>query len=157
MISAAMRLQLQIEQEIHVMDGLLALIRKEQDLLIEARIQDMGQLIEQKAQHIATLAQLASRRHALLGEVGYAAEEAGMQDYLARHSDPDLLAVWEQLIDRVRSARNLNNTNGLMINTQLGRYRSALDVLSGRSASLYGPDGQTSQAAGNRKRGFVTG
>ncbi len=151
------RLHQQIGQEIRVMDDLLDLIRKEQELLVEARIHDIGQVIEQKARHIANLAQLASQRHALLGEAGCAAEEAGMQEYLNRHPDPELHDIWEKLIDRVRSARNLNNTNGLMINTQLGRYRSALDILSGRNASLYGPDGQTSQAAGNRKRGFVTG
>ena len=158
MISPDQRLQHQLEQEIRVMDRLLGLIREEQTLLVEARIHDMGKVIEQKARHIADLAQLASQRHALLGESGCAAEEAGMQDYLARHPDAKLLGTWQKLIERVSAARGLNNTNGLMINTQLGRYRSALAILSGHNATLYGPDGQTNQAAiQQRKRGFVSG
>ncbi len=139
-----------LAEENRAVGALLGLIREEQELLVQSRVQDMQPVIQHKAEHVAQLARLAARRHALLDAHGCAASETGMQQWLARHPQPQVDEAWRNLLGQVRSAKEVNRTNGLLIHTQLNRNRAALGVLSGGVTSLdnlYGPNGQTSHPA----------
>jgi len=144
-----------LEQEVQVVDALLGLIQNEQHLLVHAQLANMRAIIDQKARHIARLAELASQRHIMLAEAGFPSNEDGMQDLLQQQPDEPVAQLWQQLLKQVESAQRLNNTNGLLINSQLGRFRSALNVLSGHNNDIYGPDGQTSHVT-RAPRGFVS-
>lgn len=139
-----------LAEENHVVGMLLGLIREEQELLVQSRVQDMQPVIQHKAEHVAQLAKLAARRHALLDTHGCIASETGMQQWLERHPHPQVEKAWRSLLDQVRQAKEVNRTNGLLIHTQLNRNRAALGILSGGITSLdnlYGPNGQTSHQA----------
>ena len=138
-------LLLQLQQERQTLDELLSLIVDEQRLLMHNQINDIQVILEKKSRHIAQLAQLTQQRYQLLSQQGYPANETGMQLLLEQQSDAIVIDAWQQLLDRVLHAKQLNHTNGLIINTQLNRNRNALNVLAGAGVldNLYGANGQT--------------
>ncbi len=154
-LNALLRDQLTAEQQ--VMTALLDLIRQEQHLLMANSVDNLPHIVEQKAQSIAQLANLAHQRHAMLGTHHYPASEAGMTAYLDQYPDPALTTLWHALLAQVREAKDLNQANGLVINTQLNRNRQALNVLSGAAGlnALYGPGGQPGKP--KLSRGYVIG
>ncbi len=138
-----------LDEESRKVDDLIGLILDEQQLLVQSRANDLQPLIERKARCIADLAQLSAGRHALLEQAGYPGSEDGMQQWLVQHPHDETARIWSVLLDRVRKARELNRTNGLLIQNHLQRNRSALRILTGSSVldNLYGPNGQTQQKA----------
>ena len=88
----------------------------------------------------------------LLAAAGYAASDTGMQSWLDRkgcHSDH-----WDALLSLAKSAREINRTNGLLINKHMTRNQQALDVLQGTapSSNFYGPNGQATSQVSTRRR-----
>ncbi len=140
-----------------VMQDLLDCIRSEQQSLTKDSLQEVSALLEQKAALVAQLANLSARRHALLVQHGWPNGEIGMQAWLEAHPDTTVSDTWNTLLDQVRLAKDLNHTNGLIINTQLNRKHQALHILTGNTAleKLYGADGQPNRPAFNR--GHVIG
>jgi len=70
--------------------------------------------------------------------------------WLKIHS-PDGLSIWQGILDLAERARQLNNTNGELIQMKLRHNQQILTVLSNavNQANLYGPDGQTSFSPGS--------
>ncbi len=137
---------------------LLALLQSEQALLISAKIDGLTAIIEEKSTVVARMTELAERRYHLLKHDGFAASEDGMQVWL---KSPDVAdqtrELWRSMLDTARAGKEINRTNGMLINKQMMHGQNALNILRGHSGetSFYGPNGQATSFGSSR--GFVLG
>lgn len=139
-----------LREELDAARHLQQILKQEQKQLVEANIDGLPALTDQKAMLVGRMTELAKMRHRALAAAGFAAEEAGMQTWL--HSLPSVddsdaaqtRKSWIELLALAQSAKHLNRTNGILINTHLTRNQTALNVLRGnpQGGNFYGPDGQ---------------
>ena len=145
-----------LTQELDAARQLLNLLKREQTQLVEANIEGLSALVEQKSALINRMSELAGARLNALAQAGFTAEEVSMQKWLdSQKSKPDSQATasktWDELVTLIRSAKEMNRTNGLLIGTHMSRNQTTLQVLQGNQGSqVYGPDGQTSVQASRR-------
>lgn len=137
-----------LHQEHETIRTLTQLLKLEQEHLIAADIDGIADLTEPKAQATARMAELAAQRHTALAAIGCEASETGMQAWL-QTSDASQTAnqSWHELIEMARVAKEINRVNGTLINKQMVRNQSMLNILqhgSPQGNQFYGPDGQTS-------------
>ncbi|HYD79781.1 MAG TPA: flagellar protein FlgN [Paucimonas sp.] len=147
-----------LNDEIAAAGNLVAVLRREQAVLIDADIETLPALTEEKAKLVAQIAVLANARYQALAAAGFPDEEAGMQAWVASPAaSPAAGKAWNDLLAVVRSAKELNRTNGLLIGKHMSRNQAALNVLHGNrhANSLYGPNGQPTARTGSR--GLVIG
>ncbi|WP_124949215.1 flagella synthesis protein FlgN [Sulfuriferula thiophila] len=151
------RLLENLHEENQTITSLVKLIQNEQALLINADIEEIKPIVDQKAQHIAKLAELSNKRHLILATAGHQPDESGMQTWIDQNAAHTVDQAWQSLLNLVRTAKELNHTNGLLINTHLSRNQNTLNVLRGsnKTGNIYGPDGQTTSAT--KSRGIVVG
>ena len=125
--------------------ALLQLLQLEQDKLIEASIDGLTELIEQKARLVVQLTMLAKGRHGLLSKAGFSASETGMQAWIATSKSKLSLPQWIELLTLTAEAKELNRINGMLIGRHLIRSQTALSILQGKSqdSGFYGRDGQS--------------
>ncbi|EIJ47217.1 flagellar biosynthesis/type III secretory pathway chaperone protein [Herbaspirillum sp. GW103] len=146
-----------LSQEHAAMSRLVEKLTQEQALLAEATAEGLTDIISEKAAIVAEMSTLAGNRHALLGTLGYSADEAGMQKWMneqASEADRDL---WADLFELAQDAKELNRVNGLLIGKKLSINQSALTILQGKTGTgnFYGPDGQNSIKSSGRRLGVV--
>lgn len=152
-----------LDHEIDAASALLGLLTQEQAQLVSGDIDGLGALTVQKTLAIGRMAELAQTRHRALAAAGFPGEEAGMQAWLQRpgaSAETETAAAgkfWTELLALVQSAKQLNNTNGILISTHMARNQAALNLLQGapKGGNLYGPDGQSSTKT--ESRGMVIG
>ena len=142
----------QLDQERQAMVDLNQILEQEQAHLIQADIDGLNGLVDEKNRIIARMTALANARHQSLAAAGCAANDAGMQDWLDYKGCDS--AHWTALLSLAKSAREINRTNGLLISKHMLRNQQALNVLHGTapSGSFYGPDGQATTQTGPRRR-----
>jgi flagella synthesis protein FlgN len=132
---------------------LIQLLKQEQTYLVQADIDGLTRITEEKAKVVNQMAELANLRYQTLAAAGFEPKEAGMQEWL---KSPAATATasksWMELLTLAQSAKELNRTNGLLINKHMMHNQTALNVLRGNAqgGNLYGPDGQSMQKAGTR-------
>lgn len=137
---------------------LLQILKQEQEKLVDASIDGLAALTEEKAKTVARMTELANWRHRALAAAGFEGKESSMQAWL--ESSPMLIEArknWTDLLAIAQSAKELNRTNGLLINRHMVRNQNALNVLQGapQGGNIYGPNGQTANKA--KTRGLVVG
>lgn len=140
--------------------ALVDLMKQEQQLLVAADADGLGELIPRKAVLVQELAQLSRERHAALGRAGFPAAEAGMAPWLAAQGDEAARGEWARLLARTADAKELNRVNGMLINRQMAHNQTVLTALRTPTAgaadsTLYGAKGQTFGSAPSRR--FVLG
>ena len=146
----------------------VALLEREQGMLVENRTDQLLELSEQKSTDALGLNELAEARRSLLqknlpelsivparGTPPDARPSGGLgadtiNAWLATHS-PQGLAVWHEVLALAERAQQLNRTNGELIQMKLRHNQQSLAVLSNavNRANLYGPNGQPSFSPGS--------
>jgi flagella synthesis protein FlgN len=148
-----------LRDEQQLMSSLLELIKQEQQCLVKADSDALDAITPQKSMLVKQLAQLAGQRHQALGAAGFAAREAGMEDWLAGCKDADAHALWPALLDLTREAKELNRVNGLLINKHMSHNQGVINAMrtptGGFEPAVYGPSGQTTTVGPSRR--FVVG
>lgn len=146
------RLLEHLAEENAVMCNLLKLVKQEQSLLIQNNIKNVQQLLGEKSKYISELSALAHQRHLTLGATGQVKDESAMQEWLELNPSPAMKEAWQNLLSQTRAAKEINRTNGLLINTQLTRNQNTLNILSGSNnhGNFYGPNGQTTRSTPSR-------
>jgi flagella synthesis protein FlgN len=142
-----------LQHETESASKLVDLLKQEQAGLLEADINRLSPLTEQKAAVVSRMFELASQRHHRLASLGFAADEQGMEKWLATPAGSKQgRKGWEQLLKLARSAKELNKTNGLLINRHMTRNQDAINALnlSVGGGNFYGPDGQSMNRPGSR-------
>ena len=150
---AGLRAELAGFRELH------QILLAEQDCLLRADAQALPELIEIKSRQI-------ERLHALAGPAQRLPRRASPRSRPPRHAgvaraalagadQPELAALWQEVLDTAAQARALNSSNGGLIGARLNHNQAALAALqsAGRSLSTYGPDGQAQMPAGQRELG----
>jgi len=134
-----------LNEEREAMHRLLGLIQQEQGLLLEADIDGLNAITDEKARTVASMAELANTRLHALAMAGYPQSEAGMQAWLASQTAGSAAEIWAELLALTQSAKETNRVNGLLIHTHLTRNQLALNVIHGadQRSGFYGPDGQS--------------
>ena len=140
--------------------ALVELMKQEQQLLVAADADALGELTPRKVALVQELAQLSRERHGALGGAGFMASEAGMAPWLAAQGDEAARAAWAQLLALTAEAKELNRVNGMLINRQMAHNQTVLNALrtptaGAADATLYGAKGQTFGSAPSRR--FVVG
>lgn len=132
-------------------------LRQEQTLLAEVSAEGMTELISEKATIVAEMTTLAGQRHQRLAAIGYAEDEAGMQQWMNECGSDADKEIWAALFELAQDARELNRVNGLLIGKKLSINHSALTILQGKNSAgnFYGPDGQSNIKSSGRRLGVV--
>jgi len=133
-------------------------LEAEQACLLRSDVDALLQITQLKSSKVDRLAELADARVGHLDALRLSAGRRGMTEWLAQHAGsdgPELSKLWHEVVDFADKARSLNDSNGTLITTRLTHNQAALAALQSavRTHSLYGPDGQSSVAAGNRELG----
>lgn len=128
----------------------IALLEREQGMLVENLTDQLLELSEQKSTDALNLNELAETRRTLLRKNLPQLGADAISAWLETHS-PQGLAVWQEILALAERAQRLNRTNGELIQMKLRSNQQLLAVLSNavNKANLYGPDGQTSFSPGS--------
>jgi flagella synthesis protein FlgN len=122
----------------------IALLETEQQLLTEGKVDELLVLSEQKTLAVYELNRLAGERKAEMNARGASNWESGAANWFQANA-PDNLPQWQDIQQLAEQMRQLNNTNGIIIQTRLRHNQQALIVLHNavsHSGTLYGRDGQ---------------
>jgi len=145
-----------LHEELQLITDLLEVLKQEQAHLVAADIDKLTALTPHKSRLVSQMGTLATQRHQALAVLGFLAEEAGMEAWLAEQHDAAASAVWDKVLDQTREAKELNRLNGMLINKHLSNTQGALQALRPQTAGpVYGPTGHTTSVS--RSRGFIAG
>ncbi|HWK70747.1 flagella synthesis protein FlgN [Pollutimonas sp. M17] len=110
-----------------------------------------------KNNYAEELAKLSERRQALLTQLGYSADKAGLDSVAQGH--PALQAACRQLYDKARQANELNASNGIIIDTFMAHNQQALETLRmlAGAGNLYDASGRTHAGAKGQTRNIKAG
>jgi len=132
------------------LQSFISLLQREQGMLMENHTDRLTELSEQKSADALGLNELAETRRTLLSKSLSRLDAGAISGWLEAH-DPQGLAVWQEIQSLAEHARQLNQTNGELIQMKLRRNQQLLTVLSNavNKANLYGPNGQASFSPGS--------
>lgn len=141
-------------EELMAANTLLQLLRQEQEHLIDANVDELAKVTEEKVKIVARMSELAQNRHRALATAGFESSEAGMQKWTkSRSALPAATKSWNELLDIAKQAKELNRINGLLLGQHAARNQTALNILQGspQGGTMYGPDGQSTSQPSSRK------
>ena len=148
-----------LHDEQQLVSSLLDLMTQEQQCLIEANIEGLNAITPRKAELMNELAVLANQRHQALAAAGFAAEETGMQEWVAQAASSGAGEAWNQLLQLTRDAKEVNRVNGMLINKQMTHNQNLINAMrqpaNAGDAAVYGPTGQATPGGPSRR--FVVG
>jgi flagella synthesis protein FlgN len=147
-----------IATEAAAIDAFIVILRREQKLLSEGKVDDLSELIEAKTAAARDLAAHSTRRNATLAGRRLAPDRAGIAAWLADNADDrGVEQGWNKLLELAGEARELSRINGELLHIRLQHNSRALEVLLGasRPLQLYGRDGQASLFGGGSLRESV--
>lgn len=139
----------------------LSVLQAESAALLRGDVDELLRLAQEKSARVEALHALADARRSFLAAEGFATDRVGMSEWLIVNGGADhgaLSALWNGLLEDAETARSLNNTNGVLIESRLRFNQAALSALRGamQQATLYGPDGAPDfQAANTRELGLA--
>ncbi|HYD61022.1 MAG TPA: flagellar protein FlgN [Noviherbaspirillum sp.] len=140
-------------EELRAAAALLEVLKQEQSHLINADVDELAKLTEEKTKIVVRMGELAQNRHHALAGAGFDASETGMQKWVDGGSNPAAGKSWKELLELAREAKELNRVNGLLIGQHMGRNQAALNILHGtpQGGAMYGPNGQSATQPNKRK------
>ncbi len=142
--AAAFAAALQSEQE--ALGVFVNLLQTEQEILVNGDAERLAALAPEKAAQIDLLTTLSEQRKRNFSAQNLTDSADGMLTWLCRNSgfSAAVRKIWRELLARAETARQLNDTNGILIESRLQRNRLKLAVLQSAAGSdgVYRPDGQ---------------
>lgn len=139
-----------IDNERAALRAFIALLEREQQILLTPEIDPLLELAGEKTRMAETLSASAVQRRQ-----HFPAEPAAIDPWLKKNA-PDTLGAWHDLLALAAHASQLNRRNGELIQVRWRYNQQALQALMGASqqaAVLYGPNGQPSPVGGGRTLG----
>lgn len=144
-----------LQDELKLINCLIDLMKQEQQFLVAASTEGLDTLTPLKSQLVEQMGALAAQRHRSLEADGFAASETGMQAWVLRMADPHISASWQQTLERMREAKELNRVNGMLINKQLMHNQILIQAMrtpaDAADTGFYGPSGQATPVLGKRR------
>jgi flagella synthesis protein FlgN len=148
--SSASQLLAALTAEHAALLNFVALLEREQQMLVENLSDQLLELSEKKSADALGLNVLAQTRSASLQENVPELSVDSIQAWLGKHS-PEGLAMWQKTLALAKRSQQLNRANGELIQMKLRHNQQSLAVLSNAAnkANLYGPDGQPNISPGS--------
>lgn len=134
-----------LTQECAAIKSFVELLKKEEDILIHGRMEEVDFLVSEKQRAIEEIANYSAVRCQQLTDHGFTVDSNGMESWLASQPDSEKnTAIWSELLQLAQEVQQLNQTNGKMIATRLQHVQHASAALQSAAGniSLYGPKGQ---------------
>jgi flagellar biosynthesis/type III secretory pathway chaperone len=146
-------IQESVAEELQLIQQLNDVLEQEQTHLLADDLESLQLNTQNKSQLVSKLTMANQKRLNLLTKHGLPKQETSMSIWLEKSADTESKSLWQQLLDNTNKAKELNQTNGLLLNRLSARTQNALAVLQGQSpasASLYSRDGQNSTSTASR-------
>jgi len=135
-----------LEIEKLTLQAFIEILKKEENALVQGKIEEIDYLASDKSHLIEKLIQLDDHRNEFLQNQGLSLEKININTWLTeQQSDQsELQILWTELLELARTAQQLNHSNGLIISTHLQHNQRAFAALhcAAGNVSLYGPKGQ---------------
>ena len=143
--SAAFSRSLQGESD--ALRAFVALLLEEQQALVRGDLERLASFAAPKSQTLLELTRRGDERIKLLRAHGLTIDGAGMTRLLAEPAigTPEVVAGWDDLLELTRTAHQINETNGTLINARLRGTQQALNALlsAAQIPGTYTADGST--------------
>ena len=149
------RLAQLIQDELRGMRGFVALLEREEALLVHSQIDALALLAEEKTALYRALQRLSDDRLAMFARVGAKVTNENIRIVLA--GNPEALTAWSEVVALADQAKERNRVNGQLITQRLQNNQQALITLlaAAEHPQIYGPDGQSRPTGGSRHLGSV--
>lgn len=133
-----------LSKEINELNSFIDILKKEEQALVEGKIEEIDFYSSDKLRLIEVLTQLGSQRDGWLKAQDINLDEVSINNWLKGQSSEQLLCMWCNLLDLAKTARQLNHSNGLIIASRLQHHQRTLAALQSAAGnvSCYGPKGQ---------------
>jgi flagella synthesis protein FlgN len=144
-----------VQDELKLISCLIDLMKQEQQFLVAADTDGLNSVTPLKNDLIEQMGALGSQRHQALAAAGAAPSDAGMEAWLAGISNPLYSEQWQQLLGKMRDAKELNRVNGMLINKQLTQNAILINAMrtpaDAADTGFYGPSGQATPVSSKRR------
>lgn len=134
------------EQDFKLVNELTFLLSREQMSLINADIDAIESLLDEKNVLLQAINKSVQMRYKALSDAGYQPNENGMTSWVEERTAMQYKQLWKDFQSTLEQAKELNRLNGQLINKHFNRNQQFLQHLKGGSASaeVYGRNGHTS-------------
>ena len=137
-----------LKREFEAFRSFHEILSAEHTALLSGDADQLMALAQRKNERVQELGQLAEARNRYLTETAGSTNQIGMEAWLDSYDPVDRHragSLWRDMLELARKAKELNQSNGQLIQTNLAHNQQALGVLLGsnqNSSNLYGADGQ---------------
>jgi flagella synthesis protein FlgN len=135
-----------LETEKNTLKKFIEILKKEEDALVQGKIEEIDYLAADKSHLIEELVQINDRRNEYIKNQGLISERNTVSSWLKEHySDQSEVQIsWNELLVLAQIAQKISHSNGLIISTRLQHNQRAFAALhcAAGNISLYGPKGQ---------------
>jgi flagellar biosynthesis protein FlgN len=147
-----------LQQELAALDRFIELLQQEQAALVAADVDKLQSLSESKQKQSEQLNSLVQQRIIMIERSGFSPDAAGIKAWLAGQPSA-VVEAWHKLTNHAQIAKQLNQTNGKLIQTHLQFNQQALATLmsAAKVADVYGADGQPRTGASSTQRSIGKG
>ena len=141
------------QSELAAVDRFIETLQREQAALVNIDVNALMSITPEKLKQAEQLNRLAQSRTSSLASLGIVNDRLQVEAWLTTQT-AELGTVWHKLIEAARTAQQLNQTNGVLIETQLKNNQQVLNTLAGAAnqASVYGADGQARTSYSSTQR-----
>ena len=142
-----------MESEVALLRNFLALLAREEDLLVQGETDSLLNLTREKTELYHLLQRQHEARMRLLGQAGLEGSADNIRKVCA--ALPSALANWDELLKQAEEARARNESNGKLIIERMQHNQGALSILmsSGRHTQFYDAEGVSRVAGRGRHLG----
>ncbi|UUZ53002.1 flagellar protein FlgN [Massilia sp. H-1] len=144
-----------VQDELKLISCLIDLMKQEQQFLVAANTDGLNTLTPLKNDLVEQMAALGNQRHQALAASGAEPSEPGMEAWLARVSNPLYSELWQQLLGKMREAKELNRVNGMLITKQMTQNAILINAMrtpaDAADTGFYGPSGQATPVSSKRR------
>lgn len=141
------------QREVELVSRFIDLLTEEQAVLTRGDAPALADIDSTKITVVAQLNALEDERRSAIGMPDIQNPRQAMTEWLAAHPDEiEAAAKWAQVVELSSRAKQLHDLNVSLLTMRLHKTTEALAILTGQSRqpSLYGSNGQASQASGSR-------
>ncbi len=135
-----------LETEKVTLAAFVEILKKEENALVQGKIEEIDYLASDKSRLIERLIQLDNHRNEYFQNQGLTLEKNSISTWFTEHyaSQSKVQILWNELLELVKIAQPLNYSNGLIISAHLQHNQRAFAALhcAAGNISLYGPKGQ---------------
>ncbi|MGZ0018425.1 flagella synthesis protein FlgN [Nitrosomonas sp. wSCUT-2] len=133
-------------EEMKALRSFIEILKKEEQVLIEGKIEEIDFYSSEKSRLIEILTQFNDQREKYLKTQDIDLDKNCMNNLLIKqNSDQNrIIDIWNELLDLAWIAKKLNQSNGLIIIARYQHHQRALAAIhsAAGNVSCYGPKGQ---------------